>query len=153
MTTPTNSSPYLPVQKTFPQESQPLSVELSRSYVDIAQKINSRTIGLFAVTSTVNGERWNFNNNSPQQGQRQVYVISGSGSIAHGLNISAIYSFVRIWGVFTNGTNWYPLPYVDVTNVNNQISLSLTPSNIVITSGAGSPPSISSGVVVLEWIG
>jgi hypothetical protein len=36
--------------------------------------------------------------------------------------------------------------------VTNQIALSMDSTNIIITAGAGSPPTISSGQVVLEWL-
>jgi len=52
----------------------------------------------------------------------------------------------------TDGTNWYPLPYVDVIAANNQINVIVTPTDIVITAGAGAPPVITSGWVILEWL-
>ena len=94
------------------------------------------------------------NKNQKQQGFRRVYpfgAITTATNIAHGLNIPII-QIVRIFGTFTNGTTWYPLPYVDVVAANNQVNVIVTSTNIVITPGAGSPPSISSGYVVLEWL-
>lgn len=145
--------PYLRVQRKFPQEIEALTVEVDRSYVDIANAVNNRTIGIFTQGSnTVNGESW-FITSARQQGLRRIYNITATGNTAHGLNFSSISRFTKIYGTFTDGTNWYPLPYVDVTNANNQVSLSITSTNIVITPGAGSPPSLTSGTVILEWIG
>lgn len=66
--------------------------------------------------------------------------------------MAAITTFTRIYGVFTDGTVYYPLPYVDVVAVNNQVNVVVNATNIVITAGGGAPPSITSGYVILEWL-
>ena len=148
-----NQSPYLRTSRNFPEESQPLSVEINRSYVDIASKVNDRTIGLFPTTRpAITGEAWFYNKNERQQTIRQIYLITGAGNRPHGINLAQIAGMTRIWGTFTDGTNWYPLPYVDVVSATNQVNIVVNPTNIVITAGAGSPPTISSGFVVLEWL-
>lgn len=152
------NSPYLRVQRHFPTDNaQALSVEVDRAYCDIASKANLRTIGLFPVNKpTINGEQWFVNLNkqttTKQEGLRQVYQFTAAGSIPHGISLGQISGFTRIFGTFTDGTNWYLLPYVDVVAANNQVNVMVTPTNIVIAAGSGSPPSITSGTVVLEWI-
>lgn len=148
-------APYLRVQRSFPTENaQALSVEIDRAYVDTAQKVNARIIGIFPTgSSVVTGEQWFVSgSNEKQQTLRQVYTFTAAGNIAHHINLTVISGFTKIYGTFTDGTNWYPLPYVDATAANNQVSVKVTPTNIVITAGGGSPPSISSGYVVLEWL-
>jgi hypothetical protein len=148
-------SPYLRVQRNFPQEStQALTVELDRAYIDTAQKVNERIIGLFAVGSPiVTGERWFLTGSAtPQQTLRQIYTFTTTGNIPHGIDFSALTYFTRMFGAFTNGTNWYPLPYVDVANATNQVNFILTPTNIVISAGGGAPPAITSGIIDLEWL-
>jgi hypothetical protein len=147
-------SPYLRVQRTFPADSQSLSVELSKSYVDIASAVNNRTIGIFAVNFPIaTGENWFVNGQSgKQQTLRQVYTFTGAGSIPHGIILPNISGFTRIYGTFTDGTNWFPLPYVNHLAANNQVDIYVSPTNIVITAGAGGPPTITSGYVVLEWL-
>lgn len=147
-------SPYLRVQRNFPQDPQALTVEINKSYVDIANVVNVRTIGIFPINAPVStGETWFISGESGrQQTLRQVYTFTAAGNIAHGINLANITGFTRIYGTFTDGTNWYPLPYVDVSAANNQVNIYVSGSNIVITAGAGSPPSISSGYVVLEWL-
>ena len=149
-------TPYLRVQRSFPADNQQaLSVELDRSYTDIASKMNARTIGTFALGfPIVTGEQW-FLQKGPiekQQTLRQVYIFTSSGNIPHNINLTEISGFSRIYGTFTDGTNWYPLPYVDVVAANNQVNVIVTPTNIVITAGGGAPPAITSGYVVLEWL-
>lgn len=148
-------TPYLRQQRNFPNDNiQALTVELDRSYVDIAQKVNARTIGIFPNnTPVVTGDQW-FLAGQPnkQQTLRQVYVFTATGNIAHNINLSQVTAVTKIYGTFTDGTNWYPLPYVDVASATNQVNVVVTPTNITIAAGAGSPPSITSGYVILEWL-
>lgn len=147
-----NGSPYLRTSRSFPDTAEALSVELVKSYIETAQAVNDRAIGLYSVNKpSITGQGWFFSGRK-QESFRQVYTFTAAGSIAHGIDTSGIYGFSNMYGVIYDGTNWYPLPYVDVTNVNNQVSLSVSSTNIVVTAGGGSPPSISSGFVVLEWI-
>lgn len=148
-------SPYLRQQRQFPSEDLgELAKQSDQAYIDVAQKVNARTIGLFAVNvASITGEKWFLQGQpNPQQTLRQLYVFSGAGSIPHHINTSGISGFTKIYGTFTDGTNWYPLPFVSETAANNQVSVHVTPTNIVIVSGGGSPPSITSGYVVLEWL-
>lgn len=146
------TAPFLRTSREFPEDIQPLTVEINKAYIDIANNVNARTIGLFPKgKSAITGESW-FLTPSRQQTIRQVYTFTAAGNIAHGLNISQLYGFVRIYGAFTDGSIWYPLPYVNVVAANNQVSIAVTATNIVITSGGGSPPTITSGTVVLEWL-
>lgn len=148
-------APYLRDQRSFPNDNiQVLTVEIDRAYVDIAAKVNNRTIGLFAIgNAMVTGEQWYTSGSATkQQTLRQLYQFTGAGNIAHGLNFVSITAFTRIYGTFTDGSVWYPLPYVDVSSAANQINVVVNSTNIVITAGAGSPPSITSGYVVLEWL-
>lgn len=166
MTTPTNNlqvSPYLKGQWQFPYDDlRGLSHQVDISYIDIASKLNARTIGTFSITfPLVTGERWftaltsaqkTAGISPPQQTLRQVYQFTGAGNIPHGITLSTIIGFTRIYGTFTDGTVYYPLPYVDVTAANNQVNVVVNATNIVITAGGGSPPSITAGYVVLEWL-
>lgn len=147
-----NSTAYLRTSRDFPEDPQALRMELNKSYIDSANAINCRTIGIFSTNiPAVSGEEW-FLAGIKQQGLRQVYRFFSAGSLAHGINLSNIAGFTKIYGTFTDGTNWYPLPYVDVVSATNQVNVIVTPTNIVITAGAGASPTISSGFVVLEWL-
>jgi hypothetical protein len=154
MITPVNKTPYLRVQRNFPTDNpQALAVEVDRAYCDTAAKVNARTIGIFPTLSpSVTGEAWFYNEGQKQQTLRQLYTFTAAGNIAHGINFTTIAGISRIFGTFTDGTNWYPLPYVDVLSATNQVNVIVDPTNIVITAGAGSPPAITNGFVVLEWL-
>lgn len=148
-------TPYLQKQRNFPQDSvQNLSGQMDLAYIDIAAKINDRIVGQFASGfDMITGEKWFLNGEpTPQQTLRQVYPITGAGSYPHGINVSQISAFTRIWGTATDGTSWYPLPYVDSTAANNQIDIVVTATDIVVTAGGGAPPAITSGYIILEWL-
>lgn len=148
-----NPGNFLRTSRNFPIEIQPLTVELNKAYVDIATQVNNRISGIFGTSATITGETWFLNGQSGRQSSlRQVYSITGPASYPHGINTTTLTQFSRIYGTATDGTNWYPLPYVDVISATNQISLVITSTNIVVAAGAGSPPVITSGVIVLEWI-
>jgi hypothetical protein len=151
-----NQNAYLRTSRRFPVEDQEqLSLELSRSYIDIASSVNARTISLFPTTrSAQTGENWYITQNRRQQGFRQVYQFSDSNLVInHGINfLTQVSNFVRIWGTFFDGTNWQTLPYVDVVAANNQINVKVNSTQIIITKGAGAPPAITNGLLVLEWI-
>lgn len=152
--TPTNQVPYLRTTRTFPQDPQSLSVEMSKAYLDIANVVNSRTIGIFGTVQTVTGNAWYLKGGTQRnQTLRQVYSFTSTGSIPHGINTLNIVGFVAIYGSFQDNAtppNFYPLPYVSTTAA-NQVQVVITPTNIVITAGGGAP-TIVNGVIVLEWL-
>ena len=154
MTNPIQRSPYLRVQRNFPENIQPLTVELNRSYTDIANAVNNRTIGIFGVNAPVNtGENWFVQGESgKQQSLRQVYGFTGTGNIAHGINWNGV-AFIspNSYGTFTDGTNWYGAIYGSSTAIAAQVSFYVTSTNIVVLAGAGAP-SITQGYINLEWV-
>jgi hypothetical protein len=156
MSSKTTQVPYLRTSRDFPQDSLQLSEELNKMYLDVANTVNNRTIGIFPTTQpAVTGETWFLGGaTSKRQGQRRVYPFTSSSlTIAHGITTSQISGFTAIYGTFVDGSgSWYPLPYIDVTAVGNQVNLIVNATNIVITLGAGSPPSLANGFVVLEWL-
>lgn len=151
-----NQVPYLRTSRDFPQDSQPLSVELNKAYIDIANTVNARTIGLFSTNQpAITGETWFVGGGAQkQQGLRRVYPFTSAGlTIPHGINLSQISGFIRIFGTFVDaGGIWYPLPYIDTVSATNQVNIIVNTTNIVITKGAGAPPTLASGWVVLEWL-
>jgi len=156
MTTFLQTTPFLPRQWNFPDEDvSELANQMDIVYINLAQRVNERTIGIFPENfQAITGDIW-YLNGTRYQTLRQVYQITSAAAINHGIvgiGTSQIYAFTKIYGTFTDGTNWYPLPYVDSTAANNQISLKVTPTQIVITAGAGTPPAITQGIIVLEWI-
>lgn len=153
MATPFNQSAFLRVQRSFPEDSQALSVELSKAYIDIAQNVNRRTIGVFANTSTITGNSWFLTGGSnKQQTLRQVYPFTTAANIPHGIILANITGFVpTCYGSFTDGTNWYGLIFASNVAIAGQRTFYVDPTNIVMLAGAGAP-AIVSGWIVLEWL-
>jgi hypothetical protein len=150
---------FLRTSRNFPPEAKQLSIEVDRSYIDIARNVNNRVIGFFTINrSTVTGENWFITQARRQQGLRQVYrfqdsdFTAGVATISHGIQFRSLTNFIRIWGTFFDGTNWQTLPYVDVVNVTNQINVKVNSTDIVITKGAGAPPAVQNGLIVVEWL-
>ena len=161
-----DAAPYLRTSRNFPQEAQPLAVEVNRSYIDIANKVNYRTIGIFpSNVPAITGESW-FINNQRQQTLRQIYSF---GSISPGteldiptnINPSNIVQFTRIYGtVITSGgafgnPDYRPLPYIDPNALNVGMAILVGTisgqQQIRIVLGAAALQ-VSSGIAVLEWL-
>jgi hypothetical protein len=151
----TTKAPLLGEQRKFPYDDvKSLARICDQSYIDIANKINSRTIGIFpSNTNILTGERWFLEGQpKPQSTIRQVFRFSDSAlTIAHGIDLASLTNFTRIYGCFFDGTNWQALPYVSVVAATSQIGVLINSTNIVVTKGVGAP-AISSGLIVLEWL-
>ena len=147
-----NQVSFLRTSRNFPEDAQPLSVELNKSYVDIANAVNSRTIGIFPTSRpALTGEGWFLSNNQKQQTFRQVYTFTSTANIAHGISTGQIAGFARMFGTFTDGTNFYGLVPGSNVAIAGQRGFYITSTNIVFTAGAGAP-ALTSGLIVLEWL-
>jgi hypothetical protein len=150
-----NNMPYVRTSREFPTEIVNLTIELNRSFLETANAINARTIGLFPTTkSAITGEAWFLSGNKKQQTLRQAFNLT---AIAAGASLSIPYTapgfnqFSRIYGTcITNVPDYRPIPYASVA-LNANIELRVTPTNIIVNVGAGSP-NIVSGLIVLEWL-
>lgn len=143
---------FLRTSREWPKEIDKLVVTIDKTYIEIADKVNSRTIGIYPTNRPAITGNGYFFSNAKQDSFRQIYPITASGSFPHNIDTKFVDYFGAIYGIFTDGTIWYSLPYVDVVNVTNQIALTVDSTNFIITPGAGTPPTISRGFVVLEWI-
>lgn len=164
MTTSTSlqTSPYLRQQFQFPDEDvKTLANQVDHIYVDIAQKVNNRTIGLHAKGfSCINGESWYLSGSSQrQQALRQIYTFTGTGSLLHGIDVLAISQFTKCMGSFKSGNNYYGAIYGSNIAIAGQVSFYITSNSapgtldgtIVILAGAGAP-AITNGIIILEWM-
>lgn len=151
-----NQVAYLRTSREFPEELHQLTVEVNRSYLDIANCVNARTIGLFPVNRpSQTGESWYFTS-VRQQTLRQVYEF---GPIAAGATLTIPYKtngfnrLVRLFGaVKTDVPDERPIPFASTTaNANIQVRLDTVNLLIIITLGAASP-NVTSGFVVFEWL-
>lgn len=147
-----NQIPYLRTTREFPSQDKVLGIELNKAYLDIANVVNSRTIGLFAVgRSAITGEAWYLRGGRKQQTIRQAYQFTSTANIPHGINTQNFPGFTIKYGDYSDGTNWYGLISGTSVAIPGQISFYCTPTNIVFVTGAGAP-ALTSGIIVLEWL-
>lgn len=150
-----NTMPYLRTSREYPYEdAHQLSVEVNKTYVDVANAVNQRTIGLFPVNNpAITGESF-YLTNQRQQTLRQVYpfgAITAGSTLNIPINVKGVTQYSRIYGTcITSVPDNRPIPYASVV-ANGNIDLSVTTSNIVIVAGSGGP-NIVSGIIILEWI-
>jgi hypothetical protein len=98
------------------------------------------------------GESWFLEGDpKPQQTLRQIYAFTSTASIAHGIDFTKLQYFTRMYGQFTDGTNWYGLVPGSSVAIAGEIEFYLDPTNIVFVSGAGAP-ALTKGIIVLEWL-
>jgi len=159
MTTPTPFLVNLPTTTFLSNNYEQSWLVIQNRLTDIALKMNIRQIGFFNLLETPTGQQW-FNNpvtGIQRQALRQVYQF---GAIAAGTSLNIPYNivntatltFTHIYGTAqTDAPDSRPLPYVDVTNVTNQIGLNIVGTNIVTTVGATSA-NVLSGYIVLEYL-
>ena len=161
-----NQTPYLRTSRQFPEDLSQLCIESNKSYIDIANAVNQRTIGVFTKNRpVVTGESW-FLTSQRQQTLRQLYSFGAIAAgteldIPHGLDLDNVVRFTRIYGVVTtNIPDYRPLPYIDPTNLTTGMTILVGPGvvppfvgvpSIRIVLGATAAP-VTSGIAVLEWL-
>ncbi len=59
--------------------------------------------------------------------------------------------FTRMYGQYTDGTNWYGLIAASNVAIPGQITFHVTPTQIIFVVGAGAP-FLTRGNIVLEWL-
>lgn len=150
-------APYLREQRQFPFGNVgDLARQVDQAYIDIAAKVNLRTIGVFAVNfPVITGDIWYFQGETTRrQSFRQVYNFTAAGNIPHGIKPESIFSISpNSYGTYTDatGTNYYGVIFGTSVAIAGQVSFYVTSTNIVVLLGGGAP-AIDSGFIVLEWI-
>ena len=155
---PTNTrSPFLATSQVFPEDLSQLLIVLTQVYIDQANSINIRQIGTYDQTQSVTGQLF-FNLSNAQQPRLSFRTVYPIGSIAAGATsttahgLSGVTSYTHIYGTaVTAAPDNRPIPYSSTAAVNQQISLTVTATNIVIVNGAAAP-NITSAIVVLEYL-
>ncbi|CAB4132341.1 hypothetical protein UFOVP255_2 [uncultured Caudovirales phage] len=150
-----NTMPYLRATRQFPSEINRLTQELTRAWNELAVCVNARDIAIYNLTPIITGQLWfsdqsaNEQGNIPQrQALRQVYSKGNFTAFSH--NIANPNTFVSISGTFTDGTSWYPLPYVNATAA-NQVGLYCSSTQVIFSVGGGAP-SPTGVIIVLEYL-
>ncbi len=148
-----NQVAYLVTSREFPEDGHELTVHLNKSYSDIANAVNFRTIGIFPSTRpAITGESWFIFQNKRQQSLRQVYTFTSIANIPHGLNLDRLDYFTRNFGEYTDGTNWYGIIHGTDQPIPGQLSFYVSPTEIVFVDGGAGRPPLTKGLIVLEWL-
>lgn len=147
-----NQVPYLRTSREFPDDPKKLILELNKSYLDTANAVNNRTIGIFTTNNpVVTGESWFINNSQRNQSIRRVYTFTTTAAINHGINVVTPTQFSRCFGDYTDGTNSYGLFWATSVAIAGQITFYLTSTQIIFVVGGGAP-ALTSGKITLEWL-
>lgn len=148
----TQKAPYLPLQRNFlHKDPNMLSETLDKSYVEIASRVNERSIGTYAPnTPLLTGDKY-YMKGQPQSSQRQLYMINSTASIPHNIIVSQIGEVTKMYGQYTDGANWYALQPGTNMAIAGQVTFYIDSTNINFLVGAGAPV-LTRGTVVIEWI-
>ena len=149
-----NRTPYVRTSRSFPETEKELSYEVDKTYIDLANAINQRTIGIFPTNNPcITGNAFYVGGNK-QQSLRQLYTF-GAINAGNALSINITYNapYIYIGGAcVTSQPDSRPIPYSsNAANSQIDVRVDKTTSTIVIRNGSGGP-NIVSGYIVLEWI-
>lgn len=146
-----NQVPYLRTAREFPEEIKELAFQINKSYVDIANAVNNRTIGLFPTNRpAITGESW-FLTNIRQQTLRQVYTFTSYTNFNHNIDFSNVSTFTKITGIVFDGSIYYPIPYLNPSALNTSIGIRVNSTQVEFLV-AGGAPAPQSGFILLEWL-
>jgi hypothetical protein len=160
-----NPMPYIRTSWEFPLDMPQLNVTLTRSYIEIANAINNRTIGIFpANRPAVGGEAW-FLTSKKQQNLRQVYPFEGPIAaypfdIPHNIDIFAVDYVTKCSGsILTTSGNWIGAIYGSGNPIPGQITFVVLRNSapgvldgVIRLLNSAPTPIVEKGVIVLEWI-
>lgn len=150
-----NQVAFLRSSREFPEDLKQFTVESNKSYVDIANAVNNRIIGIFPVNRPAQtGEGWFLKQNQKQSTLRQVYTFTSTATpIDHNIIVNDINQFTRCFGSYTDaaGLNSYGLIWATNVAVAGLITFYLTATQIIFVVGAGAP-ALSAGRITLEWL-
>jgi hypothetical protein len=148
---------FVPVNTTYSEDQEQYLIQITNQNALLGNTLNIREVAVYDLLEILNGQLWyatdatdpTFPANK-RADFRQVYTFSDA-SLTFAHNIANLIQATRIYGTFTDGTFFYPLPYVDAAAATNQVAIKLSATQVIITKGGGAP-AITSGVVVLEYL-
>jgi hypothetical protein len=148
---------HLPEQIDFSDNEEDMLIELKKTLEDHAKMINRKDTGQYEETEVLINQT--FPGVTPQEKRSVFRKTINFGAlpnaalkqVAHNLTNFATIIFTKIYGAATNpGVQGIPIPYSDTALVGNQIELSVTATNIEITT-AINYSAFTSCYVVLEY--
>jgi hypothetical protein len=161
----TIQAPYLVTSRTYPEDDSQLRAVLTKSYIEIAQCVNKRTIGIYNKFQIVTGNQYfsdaNFNIQDPiqfRQSYRQVYELAalpntGTATIPTNITNIASATWVNIYGTVQSTTFATALTPWNMTMGEDApyLRINLTTGNIEIITTTANWVTYSA-IVVLEYL-
>lgn len=149
-------SSFIPATEYFPPDDAALRLKLTDIYSKAAAAINLKEIALYEEFEQLTGKQF-YNPADPQKRRNGFRRVFSFGAIAAGATlpithgIKGIVQTTFIGGCCTTAIDSRSVPYASVANVNQQIEIQSTPTQIIITNGAAAP-AITSGYVSIEYL-
>lgn len=143
---------YVPVYDSVPDQWEDARGMLTENMKKLANVTNNKVSGWYLANEAVTGKRFIPTQRSGTSEQyRTIFrkvvdfgaVAVGANAVAHGITVDANFSLIQLYGGMTDSTGLlaFPVP-------NNNDSISLTSSNILINSTAA----YDRCFVVIEYI-
>lgn len=158
-----NPNNFLPQTYIIPEDQSEKDLKLRDYLNEIATATNTKDSGIYDAVETITGQQFlpTFSTSTASNlTYRGVFrkVIdfgalpnAGSKSVAHGITFGSTFSATRIYGAATNpSTSFIPIPFASPT-LNLNISLEITATNVVITTGVDRT-AYTRCFVVIEYI-
>jgi hypothetical protein len=145
-------------------EFKQFMIKLMQRTNQIALALNLKDSALYYTQEFVNGQTFYPPIASPQTAPpRQVFrkVINfgalpntATKTVAHGINVTTLFSFTRIYGCASDTTtsNFIPLPFINVSGaITGNIELSVDGTNVYVTTAANSS-NFDTTYIILEYL-
>lgn len=143
----------LPISIDLPEDQKQLRETLTDSYKRTVDAMNYKIGGLFSLQEVADFERW-FTVGKPgntRNGYRKTFELeTGNLTFSHGIQQLKVVTDYRAV-VFTDDGFWKKVPYADVNNVDRQISMRVSETEVIIEAGANAG-TITDGIVVIEYL-
>jgi hypothetical protein len=147
-----NQMPFLRTSREFPTDLAILCDQVQKAYVDTANCMNQRIIGLFpTLRPAITGQSFFLAQNIRRQLLVQVYEFTSTAAIPHNITDVEAGQFIRCEGSYADGTNTYGLFFASSVAIAGQITFYVTATQIVFSVGAGAP-ALTSGKIILQWL-
>lgn len=146
-----------------PEIFKELLIQLYQIVNNVALQSNAKTTGYYLLNEFNTGQQL-FSTSNDFNNLRNMFRVvvnfgalpaAGSKSVAHGIqNMTANYSFVKIYGAATNpvALTYIPLPFSSSTAVASNLQITVDATNVTITTGGTNYSAYTVSYVVLEYV-
>lgn len=158
---PANSiQSFIPNDLIVPDDYEDAQIILTDHFRRSTEALNLKEIGDYQDVEIVNGQRWFIpdDNQNFRYGSRKVIDFgtlpnAGTGSVAHGINVTANTRFTRIYGTASDpSTRFIPIPYVNVATPGDGVELDVDATNVNITTTTANYVGFTDTYVIIEWV-